>query len=103
MTGHEVSMIVAQLTTCCQHDQWCTVSPVGDYSYTSGFEDGITSPDEIYGRIYPSSDVVGSDPMALAGDRDPDDLGGMPEPQATDDPHRDLPNLPADDVDPDDL
>jgi hypothetical protein len=70
---------------------------------TTGYEDGQVSPAELYARLYPSSDVLGTDPMALASqDTDLDDIGSIPEPQATDDPHHDLPNLPKD-SDPDDL
>jgi len=72
----------------------------------TGFDDGLATPDEIYTRLYPSTDVYGVEPeMADLStvDNDPDDIGGMPVPQATDDPHRDLPNISDQDVDPDDL
>jgi hypothetical protein len=80
------------------------VSTVSDVPHVPTYDDGQVTPDEIFARVYPSVDVLGDDPMALASqDTDLDDLGGMPEPQATDDPHRDLPNLSAQDEDPDDL
>lgn len=57
---------------------------MADYQNVTGYADGVTSPDEIFARIYPSDAVAGDNPATLAADRDPDDISSIPAGSDTD-------------------
>lgn len=50
----------------------------------TGYDDGQTSPEEVFGRVYPSSDVIGDNPSVLGADHGADDVSSLPAGQDSD-------------------